>query len=346
MNMEAEKPSLKRAPTLSAERAQDEAEKPNTTFPSPLQMTILFAIGIAGAVAHQVYYRRLDRKTITEVSVSQTWNLRIGSVLAFLVKTSWTMAVLVAHTQQVWVTMDRKSLSLNTVDAMFGAVTDFTRFSHWQMLRRAKVATLLAVVAWCLPLSAIVTPSTLTVEAVSHAQNKTIEAPMINFDIASNFATYTPCNAYDCQVNTENYDDPAVLFQGPNAQTVITSVATSSTGKVQEMPPPYPNATYSLSFSAPYTKCGAANQSTVDAISKIDSPSVPVGNTDTRAGIPAVSYHAFVPAVAFRGGLVEADLSSLPTTPGLIGYASIPVASELWIKVGVQGREKYYVCTS
>jgi len=267
-------------------------------------------------------------------------------VLAFLVKTSWTMAVLVAHTQQVWMTMDRKPLSLNTVDAMFGAVTDFTRFAHWKMLRSAKIATLLATVAWCLPLSAIVTPSTLTIEAISQTQSQSIEAPMVDFGNATKFATYMPCGAYECQSNTDDPDDPAVLFQSPNAQTVITSVASSSTGRVQDMPPPYPNATYALSFSAPYTKCDVANQSTIDAITTIDTSSAPTADTYSTTGQPSVYYYAFVPGIGFRGGLQDAVLTNLPTTPSQLGYGTIPIAPELWIKAGVYGKEDHYVCAS
>lgn len=334
---------LKRAPTISVERTQHDV--PRSRFPPPLQMALLLLIGIAGAVAHQLYYQSLDGRKITTVGVSQTWNLRIGSVLAFSVKTSWTMAVLVAHTQQVWMTMDRKPLSLDTVDAMFGAVTDFTRFVHWKMLSRAKVATLLAVVAWCLPLSAILTPSTLTVEAILQTQSESIQVPMVDFNNATRFATYTPCDAYDCQVLTENPDDPAVLFRSPNAQTVITSVASSSTGRTQDMPAPYPNATYSLSFSAPYTKCGAANQSTIDAIATIDTQSAPTADAYPLTSKPNVYYYAFVPGIGFRGGLQDAVLTNLPTTPGQLGYGTIPVAPEIWIKAGIYGEENHYVCT-
>ena len=95
--------------------------------------------------------------------ISQEWNIRIGTGLAFVAKTSWTLAVLTAQVQHVWATIEKKRLRPQDIDAMFLAPIDMVSLFRVKLLGKATIAMALAFLAWTIPISAIVTPSTLTV---------------------------------------------------------------------------------------------------------------------------------------------------------------------------------------
>lgn len=182
-----------------------ESSPQRTCWGSPLEMLLLFTGGTISAIAHQLYYHFLDGKPVSSTHISQEWVIRIGTGQAFLAKTCWKVAILIARAQQVWVTMDQKHLSLKTIDAMFTAATDFTSFRRWEMVSHAKIATLLALVAWFLPLSAIVTPSTLTVIPLSrpNARTLTAEVPLVDFRNATRFAALSTYGLDECPVTSD-----------------------------------------------------------------------------------------------------------------------------------------------
>lgn len=59
-------------------------------------------------------------------------------------------------------------MSVAGIDALFGVTLDPTYFRNLEMIRRAKLATLMAVLIWMFPITAIVTPGTISVRNVAH----------------------------------------------------------------------------------------------------------------------------------------------------------------------------------
>ncbi|CAM1510946.1 Fc.00g084590.m01.CDS01 [Cosmosporella sp. VM-42] len=314
---------------------------------APLEMCILLVIGLLGALGHFLFYRSLDGKPVSATPVSQEWTIRIGTGLAFLAKTCWTVAVIIAHAQQVWMTMDRKQVNLKTADAIFTAVTDFTKFRHGTMFKTARVATALAVVAWCIPLSTIVTPSTLTVVPARQEKPRIVseEVPMVEFNNASMFAALATCTVGMCPVDvnpTGSYS--AIQFRYPNAQTVVLSAAACSNARTLAMLPRYGNSSYTVNFFGPILKCGPADAATIEDIDRVDNLTSPDSSTFYYSGTPATSYYAFAPASDPKSSLVAADFAKLPTSWDKIKNGTIPKALEIWIKAGKYQDEDYTVC--
>lgn len=154
---------------------------------APVSMVAFFISGVSFAAGHHAYYSSLDGKE-PRGDDSQQWAIRLGTAFAFLVEVPLAAAVSIAQTQRAWTTLERKSVSIGGIDAAFAATRDLGSFMSWEMLSRAKLASLLALICWCLPLSALVTPATLTVRAISRTRNVEQIVPAIDFNNVTKFA--------------------------------------------------------------------------------------------------------------------------------------------------------------
>ena len=110
-------------------------------------MAGLSLLGIAFAILHYIFYQSWGDH-IAGGNLEQEYIIRAGTALAFLSKASLVGAVVIAHKQIAWETVRKRAISMDGIDAMFVAPTDLTSFWNWDMLRRAKAATILALLAW------------------------------------------------------------------------------------------------------------------------------------------------------------------------------------------------------
>ncbi|KAF2145847.1 uncharacterized protein K452DRAFT_315992 [Aplosporella prunicola CBS 121167] len=139
--------------------------------------------------------------------------------------------------------MRKRPIKLHAIDNLFSLTYDPTSFFNWEACRKAKTLFVLALIMWCIPLSATVTPSTLSVR--SRMTPKDITA-----SVASNILNDTGTRAYLWA------DWPGVGRFGsvsPHVNRLLA--ATSSSGSILQLTPPSPNATYTLDFHAPSFKC-------------------------------------------------------------------------------------------
>ena len=157
---------------------------------APFGSVAFFICGVAFAIGHHAYYSSLDNTEVRD-DESQQWLIRFGAAFVFLVEVPLVAAVGIAQTQRALTTMEQKSVSIEGIDSTFAATRDFWSFTSWEMLSRAKLASLLALICWCLPLSALVTPATLTVQAISRIRTVDKVVPAIDFNNATKFAALT-----------------------------------------------------------------------------------------------------------------------------------------------------------
>lgn len=115
---------------------------------SPVAMMAgLFLLGIAFTIGHYEFYRSW-RGHIVDGNLEQEYIIRAGTAFAFLSKASLVGAVIVAHKQIAWGTVRKRAITIDGINAMFVAPTDLTSFWNVDMLRRAKAATILALLTW------------------------------------------------------------------------------------------------------------------------------------------------------------------------------------------------------
>ncbi|RDW60438.1 uncharacterized protein DSM5745_10896 [Aspergillus mulundensis] len=206
----------------------------------PTLMVGLLLCGAGLATGHHFYYRSLDN-TLVNSADQQAWAIRIGTALAFLVKSSLVSAVGIAAAQEIWATLRRKSVKLSGIDGMFAVLSNPMSFFIPDMWMYAKTLTLLAIISWLIPLTAVVTPSTLAVHL--ETTNRTIQSqvPTVNFTDAF----------WDDMVTTAG----AGRIRSPSAAISRLFTATSSSLEVVPVPALFPNSSYTLEFWGPSYKC-------------------------------------------------------------------------------------------
>lgn len=101
--------------------------------------------------------------------------------MAFIAKTSWTLAILTSQVQHVWAIIEKKRFRPHDIDAIFLAPTDVISLFRVKLFGTAPIAMTLAFLAWAIPISAIVTPSTLTVVNQSSTNVVAGTAPRVAF---------------------------------------------------------------------------------------------------------------------------------------------------------------------
>jgi hypothetical protein len=104
----------------------------------------LFILGVVGAISHHLFYLSLDG----DAAVDQLMKIRYGTALAFFTKMTLAGSVVIAYRQRIWYTLRGKAMTLGAIDGLFAAVEDPTAFCNWEMLKNAKLATVMALATW------------------------------------------------------------------------------------------------------------------------------------------------------------------------------------------------------
>ncbi|KAH0526265.1 hypothetical protein TsFJ059_009611 [Trichoderma semiorbis] len=179
---------------------------------SPTSMIGLFIGATGAAVAHHLYYDSVDGTevvivqeewTLEAVRNSQEWKLRFGAGLAFLAKAMFAASAIVAYEQRAWLTARNKAVTVAGLDAMFSAAQSPLSFFSVDFLRRAKAGAIMALLVWCIPLAAVITPGTLAVIPTTVSTSKSFPVPVVNFSQVQPL--------YDFDSSVIGYDDTAIF---------------------------------------------------------------------------------------------------------------------------------------
>jgi hypothetical protein len=111
---------------------------------TPALMVGLFILGVVGALAHHLFYKHLDGKPATD----QLLMVRYGTALAFWTKATLVGSVVLSYRQRIWQTVRKKAMTMSALDGLFAATEDPLAFTKWEMIRNAKLATVMAVASW------------------------------------------------------------------------------------------------------------------------------------------------------------------------------------------------------
>ncbi|KAK4225313.1 hypothetical protein QBC38DRAFT_501448 [Podospora fimiseda] len=129
----------------------------------PFMMTLLYISGVCFAIGHHLYYQSMEGENVDK----SEWPIRFGIALAFLTQRCFVGATQGAYKQYTWCTLQKTSLRISTIDALFVGSTNPIGTLNLEFLKKATSQFLLAAACWLLPLAAITTPSSLTAMAIS-----------------------------------------------------------------------------------------------------------------------------------------------------------------------------------
>lgn len=220
---------------------------PKIYWATPSAAIALFFLGLSAAIFHHAFLHSLnDTKVNHQVRVS-----RYSLALAFVVKASLAAAVTVAYEQKLWHSLYRvpNGVSVNGIDALFTVLESPWQFRVLDMWRSAPIAAIMALVIWLLPLSALVSPTALTVGDLTEITTITdCLVPTINL---SNQSIHTLSTA----LTLSTADHTGNLFSASMVSQRLVGLTLRNGRQSGWSSPCGANCTYSLEFIAPSWKC-------------------------------------------------------------------------------------------
>ncbi|KAI9765995.1 MAG: hypothetical protein M1840_007002 [Geoglossum simile] len=271
---------------------------------APVAMLGSFLVGVCLAVGHHFFYRSRDGRVVRDQG-QQAWDGRIGLGLAFLVKVFLAAAVSIACVQNLWWVLRSRPVPLAAVDSMFDLLRNAWWFTDVRVWVRGPVVVVLAAITWLIPLSAVITPSTLTVRPSPSPGERpdTMPIPGINFTKSGNFCDVEGIGRF--------------FSASPGIKRLGLSVAVQ--GTVLNIPPIAPNMSYTLRFFGPAVKCPNANETVTQQIN-----SAATGLSISPSVRP---YIAFTPSRNFTADIRSAlGTNAYLTTPPAFDFFSTDYA--------------------
>ncbi|KAF7193070.1 hypothetical protein HII31_05631 [Pseudocercospora fuligena] len=242
---------------------------------TPTLMVTSLLCGLAFAIGHHFFYSSLDQTgapdptddyTIAGSRVAkQQFNTAVGTAFAFLVRACLFFAVSSAYLQAaIWhFNVGTKSpIRVSEVDVVMSALGNILKLGSRAWSRRP-LLLVVAIIAWLLPIAAIVAPATLTIKA-AFPPNQVVQMPKVgytSFNLASEM-TYVASAATG--------KDFLFNYNGPSNAVNRIVVATASQGSTIQMPAPAPNSTWEIEMQHPILQCqllqGGVNRAVQDNI--------------------------------------------------------------------------------
>ncbi|KAJ5383175.1 hypothetical protein N7517_001086 [Penicillium concentricum] len=215
----------------------------------PTMMVGLVFAGAMFSMGHHLYYQSLDSTRVNSVD-QQTWAIRIGTGFAFLIKSFLVSAVGIAAVQVMWATLRRKFVKLRGIDGMFAVLSSPLALLTPDLWMCAKTLILLAIMSWLIPLTAIVTPATLTIDLLTTTNITQMRVPTVNF--------------IDSFWHPWATNEGAGFIASPAAGINRLFTATYSSAEVVPFSAPFPNSSYTLKFWGPSYKCQRLSEAIVE----------------------------------------------------------------------------------
>ena len=125
-------------------------------------MVLSYLLGVATAVVQHIFYSYANGREIDDFAISQSSVTKISTAMAFLFKASLVGAMCFVYSQRSWFSFQRTAISIGGIDAVFSILQNPFKFFVPEILIQTPTLTLLALITWFLPISAILSPSSLT----------------------------------------------------------------------------------------------------------------------------------------------------------------------------------------
>ncbi|CVL03247.1 uncharacterized protein FPRN_00055 [Fusarium proliferatum] len=288
---------------------------------TPILMTGSLFLGLILAIGHHLYYHYLDGRIIKSQN-QQEWFLRVGTGIAFLARALLSAAVGFAYTQILWRTLKSKSVTIEGVNSLFGVLHNAWDFTAWELWTAAPALVVVAIIAWALPLIAVITPATLTVQVSDRPNVTVVDAPipLLDYDNMLNFAQFTGVGG--------------VGYYAPSSYVSRVLLSVASLGSILTIPAPFPNSSYSIDFYGPSISCNNPRNAT---FAKLLGDTV---KNETCCG-NSVGYVGFVPSSNTINRTVEGY--ALAGLRGAMNYSLISTVASIDQTANATSSAKLYV---
>ncbi|KAK7188218.1 hypothetical protein DPSP01_001762 [Paraphaeosphaeria sporulosa] len=234
---------------------------------TPVLMIALFVAGVAAAVGHHFFYLSLEGKPATD----QLIMVRYGTALAFFVKSALVGSIVMCYRQRIWHTLRTRALTIAGIDGLFSATEDPTQFFYnGEMMINAKIATVMAICSWLIPIASVLSPGSLTSEmtVLKNATDLCPQVATLNFAKEAKFdfrgeSSYVGSSLV--YYNTTNFEGEGDFFDyydrpSQNAKRLVFASmylkepAANTNASINSCGEGF-NCTYEINFEAPGYKC-------------------------------------------------------------------------------------------
>ncbi|KAF2800080.1 hypothetical protein K505DRAFT_229565 [Melanomma pulvis-pyrius CBS 109.77] len=325
------------------DRRAGEIAKWHIHWQTPAITVAFFIAGLLAALGHHVFYARLDGKPATE----QLIMIRYGTALAFFVKSMLVGCVILCYRQRIWHTFRTKAMTMSAIDGLFSATEDPSQFFNWEMIRNGKLATLMALTSWLIPIASVLSPAALTSETrVTLNQTHCPAVASLNFSHESVYdfrnvnnypgASLVYYNTTDTKGTTEGWFD---YYDQPSKNARRLTVTSAYLRKAATLTKASNNScgadwdcSYDLKFQAPGYKCDEAS-----------ADDVPPFNLSVLAPEGKNIYYSNVDLNDYANPQIDTDDDGMPVQkppyPDSLGvFQSEPV---LWIGYSLNTSKPY-----
>ncbi|KAK5119253.1 hypothetical protein LTR85_007867 [Meristemomyces frigidus] len=222
-----------------------------------LTAAFLFALG------HHLFFRSLAGHPVASHEWTafgmrlsdQQVNIAAGTAFAFLVKACLVLAVSTAYVQAFWSTAkserNKSRMTVAQLDAAFSVLGNLLAFAKLRLWMQNPLLTGLAITAWLVPLVAIVTPATLSVQSSPLVPIPSQEGNVPGLDFRS--------LSFSATVAATELKSGGILYayNGPSLAVQAAVGAAAMQGSILPISAPSSNATWNLAFTGPSLRCNA-----------------------------------------------------------------------------------------
>jgi hypothetical protein len=106
-----------------------------------------FMLGIIVIAIHDQIYAQYADNYVDSLS-QQEWLGRVGTALAFLVRTLFSIAAGTACIQRLWWTLRNKAISIKTIDSSLSIVQNPFDLINYRLFSEVPLIVLLAAISW------------------------------------------------------------------------------------------------------------------------------------------------------------------------------------------------------
>ncbi|OQE37973.1 hypothetical protein PENCOP_c009G07293 [Penicillium coprophilum] len=245
----------------------------NLKYSAVIVMVAALLAGLAFALAHDAFYQSLNGKPVLKsqplASLNASLNisdqqiyLSLGTLFAFLVKSSLGSSVSTVFDQFVWKSIHGQRTQIGIIDDLLSVLKNGFTVLNLRLWKRSPVSMTLALICWLLPTTSIISPATLSVHLTSFNDYALRRIPRVDFTSA-NFATL---GSITIENATQVYWSTGYLGPSSETQRVVNSVAAQ--GTILQIEPPAANSSWSVEFHGPTIVCDNVNQTLADHITQ------------------------------------------------------------------------------
>ncbi|EXJ79163.1 hypothetical protein A1O3_08664 [Capronia epimyces CBS 606.96] len=222
-------------------------ESNHVHWKAPTLMLFPTAVGIGLALGQHFFYQHLDGRATdgSDTKFSQALNTGIGTAFAFLVRSFLVLAMGTAYAQLFWQRLRHKQVKFTEIDSLFAILTSLMDLLRWRIWIHHPLLAIVALLAWMLPLTAVVAPTALTTHWSENSREtfKLANVPTPDFN-RSSYAIFGT-----------DYTSEYLTWRGSQYTLDRLTLATATGGEILSAPAPAVNSSYTIDFYGPSLQC-------------------------------------------------------------------------------------------